>query len=80
MFIFVTLIFILQMSNVPENANESCPGTDSENAGKASGCAGCPNQKFCSTGEKPVDSDIEFIRQRLALVKNKVRQYNISYI
>ena len=29
--------------NVPSNANEGCVGTESEMAGKAEGCAGCPN-------------------------------------
>ncbi|CAD5210028.1 unnamed protein product [Bursaphelenchus xylophilus] len=60
------------MSTVPENANESCPGTESQNAGKVGACAGCPNQKFCASGEKPVDPDVEFIRQRLSEVKNKI--------
>nr|TKW05066.1 hypothetical protein SEVIR_7G152400v2 [Setaria viridis] len=29
--------------NVPEDANDHCPGTQSETAGKAEACAGCPN-------------------------------------
>ena len=28
-----------------------CIGPESEQAGKASGCAGCPNQKICASGE-----------------------------
>lgn len=28
-----------------------CPGVGSDEAGKASPCAGCPNQKICSSGE-----------------------------
>lgn len=28
-----------------------CPGVGSDDAGKASPCAGCPNQKICSSGE-----------------------------
>jgi Mrp family chromosome partitioning ATPase len=60
------------MSDVPENANESCPGTGSTNAGKSSSCAGCPNQKACTTGEKTVDPDVELIRDRLANVKHKI--------
>jgi len=39
------------MSENPENAPEHCPGTQSEDAGKASACAGCPNQQICSSGE-----------------------------
>ena len=27
-----------------------CPGTQSEKAGKASACQGCPNQGVCATG------------------------------
>lgn len=27
-----------------------CPGTQSEDAGKASACAGCPNQNICASG------------------------------
>jgi hypothetical protein len=60
------------MADVPENAPESCPGTGSERAGKTNACAGCPNQKECSTGEKKIDPDIELIRDRLASVKHKV--------
>ena len=35
----------------PANANEQCVGPSSEQAGKASGCAGCPNQAKCASGE-----------------------------
>ncbi|EFC50417.1 MRP-like mind family ATPase [Naegleria gruberi] len=35
---------------VPENANEHCPGVESQNAGKSSSCAGCPNQSLCASG------------------------------
>jgi hypothetical protein len=54
---------------------ESCPGTEGENAGKASACAGCPNQKICSSGAaKPVsqDPDIPLITKRLQDVTHKV--------
>lgn len=27
-----------------------CPGTQSEEAGKVSACAGCPNQSLCASG------------------------------
>ncbi|KAL3081482.1 hypothetical protein niasHT_036546 [Heterodera trifolii] len=60
------------MSDVPEDANENCPGTASANAGKTSACAGCPNQSACSTGERAVDPDIALITQRLAGVKHKL--------
>ena len=34
----------------PSNANEGCVGPTSQDAGKASACAGCPNQSACSSG------------------------------
>jgi hypothetical protein len=37
--------------STPSDANETCVGPSSENAGKASSCAGCPNQGACSSGE-----------------------------
>jgi hypothetical protein len=36
---------------VPEDANENCPGIESNLAGKMSSCNGCPNQKICSSGQ-----------------------------
>jgi len=60
------------MSDVPENAPESCPGTGSENAGKTAACAGCPNQGTCSSGEKPVDPNIDDIRNRMDRIKHKI--------
>jgi Mrp family chromosome partitioning ATPase len=58
-------------NNKPEDANENCPGLNSQDAGKASACAGCPNQKLCSTGEaQKEDPDIEIISKKLANVKN----------
>lgn len=35
----------------PPNANEECVGPQSSNAGKVSGCDGCPNQKACASGQ-----------------------------
>ena len=32
-----------------------CPGTQSETAGKASACEGCPNQNICSSAPKGPD-------------------------
>ncbi|CAK5052377.1 unnamed protein product [Meloidogyne enterolobii] len=62
------------MTDVPENAPESCPGTQSEKAGKTSACAGCPNQKACSTGVPQIDPDIDLIKERMAFVRHKVRE------
>jgi len=60
-----------------ENANENCVGPTSENAGKASSCAGCPNQSACSSGAtKEALQDAEnvasHIGDRMALVKHKL--------
>ncbi|XP_023288786.1 cytosolic Fe-S cluster assembly factor NUBP1 homolog isoform X2 [Orussus abietinus] len=61
------------MADVPAEAPEHCPGTQSQNAGKASACAGCPNQGICASGEsKQVDPGIELVKQRLSNVKNKI--------
>uniref|UniRef100_A0AC35TJ78 Cytosolic Fe-S cluster assembly factor NUBP1 homolog n=1 Tax=Rhabditophanes sp. KR3021 TaxID=114890 RepID=A0AC35TJ78_9BILA len=61
------------MTDVPADANASCPGTESTEAGKTSGCAGCPNQTNCSTGKGPaVDPDLVNISDRLASVKHKI--------
>ena len=61
------------MSQVPSNANEGCVGPESEQAGKASACEGCPNQKKCASGEaaKP-DPALDLIATRLEGVKHKV--------
>ncbi|KAL0585278.1 hypothetical protein ABG067_004983 [Albugo candida] len=59
--------------NVPENANQGCVGIHSESAGKASGCAGCPNQSACASGvPTPPDSAPQSIRERLRNVKHKI--------
>ncbi|XP_064478528.1 cytosolic Fe-S cluster assembly factor nubp1-like [Ornithodoros turicata] len=61
------------MSDVPVDAPESCPGTGSSLAGKASPCQGCPNQKICASGDaRVVDPDIEVIRGKLSNVKHVV--------
>lgn len=61
------------MSDVPEDAPEHCPGTQSESAGKESACAGCPNQSICASGvTRQVDPAIEGIADRMRLVKHKI--------
>ena len=60
------------MSEVPENAPDHCPGTQSEAAGKADACKGCPNQNICSALPKGPDPAIEEIRIKLQNVKHKV--------
>jgi len=55
-----------------------CPGIGSDEAGKASPCAGCPNQKSCSSGEAQLaaqqekDTVIPLIIDRLKQIKHIV--------
>lgn len=57
---------------VPTDANESCPGTKSEGAGKASACQGCPNQSACASAPKGPDPDLQLIAERLQPVQRKL--------
>lgn len=60
-------------TNVPENAPEHCPGTESSDAGKVSACAGCPNQQICAAGEtKGPDPALEVIKGRMSTIKHKI--------
>lgn len=60
-----------KQNEIPENANEGCPGVTSTSAGKGSACAGCPNQKICAEG-KPQQEDptLEIVKKKLSNVKN----------
>ncbi|XP_064406497.1 cytosolic Fe-S cluster assembly factor nubp1-A-like isoform X1 [Halichondria panicea] len=60
------------MSDKPEDAPESCPGTQSDQAGNADACQGCPNKGVCSTLPKGPDPAIEDVKARMALVKHKI--------
>ncbi|CAN8304872.1 unnamed protein product [Cochlearia groenlandica] len=62
----------MENGDIPENANEHCPGTQSETAGKADSCAGCPNQEACATAPKGPDPDLVAIAERMATVKHKI--------
>ncbi|GAA5943534.1 Fe-S cluster-binding ATPase [Sporobolomyces koalae] len=59
-------------SNIPEDAPEHCPGTESLSAGSAPGCAGCPNQDACQTAPKGPDPDLAQVQERLKDVKHKI--------
>lgn len=61
------------MGEAPSNANTGCVGPESEQAGKASSCEGCPNQSLCASGEarKP-DPAIAEVRERLAEIQHKI--------
>lgn len=57
----------------PDNANDDCVGIESEQAGSAPGCAGCPNQSLCQSGEaKKVDPAALEIKEQLQNVKHKI--------
>ncbi|XP_060568746.1 cytosolic Fe-S cluster assembly factor nubp1-B-like [Ruditapes philippinarum] len=60
------------MADVPENAPEHCPGTGSEDAGKASACEGCPNKNVCTSLPKGPDPAIAEVGQKLSSVKHKI--------
>ena len=47
-------------------------GTDSELAGKADSCAGCPNQAECASAPKGPDPDLVAITRRMAEIKHKI--------
>ncbi|ODA78012.1 hypothetical protein RJ55_06615 [Drechmeria coniospora] len=51
---------------------EHCPGPESQQAGQADSCAGCPNQAICASAPKGPDPDIPLISARLAGVKHKI--------
>lgn len=53
-------------------APENCVGPESEQAGKADSCQGCPNQSICASAPKGPDPDIPIITQRLAGIKHKI--------
>ncbi|KAI5463750.1 P-loop containing nucleoside triphosphate hydrolase protein [Mariannaea sp. PMI_226] len=51
---------------------QHCPGPESEQAGQADSCAGCPNQAICASAPKGPDPDIPIISARLENVKHKI--------
>ncbi|KAF5806003.1 putative mrp/NBP35 ATP-binding protein [Helianthus annuus] len=55
---------------VPDDASEHCPGTQSEDAGKSDACAGCPNQEACASA--PPNGHPDPIAERMATVKHKI--------
>lgn len=57
---------------IPADANEHCPGPESDQAGKQSGCEGCPNQQTCASGEVKPDESIPLIESNLKLVKHRI--------
>eukprot|EP00127_Corallochytrium_limacisporum_P000359 Clim_evm54s11 gene=Clim_evmTU54s11 len=58
---------------VPDNANEHCPGVGSEGAGKASACEGCPNKDICASAQpKGPDPDLPLIAENMKDVRRKI--------
>lgn len=60
----------------PTDAPASCPGPQSESAGRAESCAGCPNQALCASGasklpleEREPELVLE-LRRRLGRIKH----------
>jgi hypothetical protein len=55
----------------PDNANEGCVGPQSDSAGKASACAGCPNQAACASGTAkapdPAAGQVRFVIELICL-------------
>eukprot|EP00741_Cyanophora_paradoxa_P008001 tig00001234_g7740.t1 len=60
------------VGEVPANANEHCPGTQSDEAGKSAACAGCPNASICKTMPKGPDPSVTEVGSKLAIVKHKL--------
>jgi Mrp family chromosome partitioning ATPase len=60
-------------TDVPDNANQACVGSSSENAGKASSCDGCPNQAQCASGAgRKVDPALAEVAERMKLIKHTI--------
>ena len=70
------MLAVQQPADVPANAPDHCPGTESDLAGKVDACEGCPNQDICASGQsKSTTQDpttIPMINERLAGVKRKI--------
>ncbi|GAU37166.1 hypothetical protein TSUD_391550 [Trifolium subterraneum] len=62
----------MENGDIPQDANEHCPGPQSDSAGKSDACEGCPNQQICATAPKGPDPDMAAIAERMATVKHKI--------
>ncbi|CAI2736696.1 unnamed protein product [Schistosoma spindalis] len=66
------------MSDVPLDAPSPCPGTQSDLAGKASACEGCPNRSLCSSGQAKLPlsqrepDTICSIKRRLGSIRHRI--------
>lgn len=50
---------------------EHCPGSQSESAGQASACAGCPNQSICSTSTDEKTRQMEQDRVDMSRIRDR---------
>ena len=67
----------MEIPKKPNNAPESCPGTESNRAGKEDACNGCPNKKICSTPKDPSkvleeDKIRQILASKMAQIKHKI--------
>ena len=62
----------------PSNANEGCVGPTSSSAGKASACAGCPNQSACSSGAFSSPAALEAKEKERSELQNALS--NVSHV
>lgn len=54
------------------NPNGACVGPNSDMAGKAASCAGCPNASICASAPKGPDPDVATIQERMGSIKHKI--------
>ncbi|EED92964.1 hypothetical protein THAPSDRAFT_22368 [Thalassiosira pseudonana CCMP1335] len=66
------------MSEAPSNANDGCVGPTSQDAGKASACAGCPNQSACSSGAFSSPAAVAAKEKEKSELKNALS--NVSHV
>ena len=65
-------------NDTPSNANEGCVGPTSQSAGKASACAGCPNQSSCSTGAFSSPAAVAAKEKEKTVLQNALS--NVSHV
>ena len=54
------------------NPDGECVGPNSEMAGKAASCQGCPNASICASAPKGPDPDLTIIRERMSAIRHKI--------
>lgn len=65
---------------IPANANDGCVGPQSEAAGLAPSCAGCPNQAACAAGKgREVDPAVAEVASKMANIKHKILVLSVHF-